>query len=105
MFGGTISVPGFHSYRFGSSPSGHIRLKPSPVKMMTCAPGPCRWPFLYVATGNCEMWLFIEPLAIMKRMWPPPAPRSFASFSGRPTASATKLVLSSSPSRSSLSAK
>ena len=24
------------------------------------------------------MWLFIEPLAIVKRMWPPPAPRSFA---------------------------
>ena len=42
------------------------------------------------------MWLFIDPLAIMKRMWPPPAPRSFASFSGRFTASATKLVLSSS---------
>ena len=24
------------------------------------------------------MWLFIEPLAMLKRMWPPPAPRSLA---------------------------
>jgi hypothetical protein len=28
---------------------------------------------IYVPIGNCEMWLFIEPLAIEKRVWPPPA--------------------------------
>ena len=38
---------------------------------MTCAPGPWAWPFLYVPIGNCEMWLFIEPLAMLKRIWPP----------------------------------
>ena len=38
------------------------------------------------------MWLFIEPLAMLKRMWPPPAPRSLAVISGRLTASGTKLV-------------
>ena len=27
--------------------------------------------------GNWEMWLFIEPLAMLKRIWPPPAPGSF----------------------------
>ena len=46
--------------------------------MITCAPGPCACAFLYVPTGNCEMWLFIEPRARLKRMWPPPAPRSLA---------------------------
>jgi hypothetical protein len=73
--------------------------------MITWAPGPCRWPFLYVAIGNWEMWLFIEPFAMAKRMWPPPAPRSFASISGRPTASATKLVSSSRPFCSPFGAK
>src|SRR5580704_7906655 len=43
---------------------------------MTCAPGPWAWPFLYVPIGNWEMWLCIEPLAMLKRIWPPPAPRS-----------------------------
>ena len=38
--------------------------------------------------GNCEMWLEIEPRAILKRIWPPPAPRSFAEINGRATASA-----------------
>src|SRR5665647_1981007 len=38
------------------------------------------------------MWLFIDPLAMLKRMCPPPAPRSLALMSGRFTASATKFV-------------
>ena len=29
------------------------------------------------------MWLFIEPLAMLKRMCPPPAPRSLALIRGR----------------------
>ncbi len=29
------------------------------------------------------MWLFIEPLAMLKRIWPPPAPRSLAGTSGK----------------------
>ena len=37
------------------------------------------------------MWLFIEPLAMLKRMWPPPAPRSLALISGRLTASAHEI--------------
>ena len=72
---------------------------------MTCAPGPCACAFLYVPIGNCEMWLFIEPFAIEKRVWPPPAPRSLAANSGRLIASATKLVSSSRPFCSPLFAK
>jgi hypothetical protein len=60
---------------------------------------------LYVAIGNCEMWLFIEPLAIAKRMCPPPAPRSFAATSGRFSASATKFVSRSRPFCSPLGEK
>jgi hypothetical protein len=55
--------------------------------------------------GNCEMWLFIEPLAMLKRMWPPPAPRSLALISGRLTASATKLVTRRRPFCSPLALK
>ena len=43
------------------------------------------------------MWLAMVPRAMLKRMWPPPAPRSFAVISGRLTASATKLVVSKKP--------
>src|SRR6185436_2697036 len=51
------------------------------------------------------MWLFIEPFAMLKRVWPPPAPRSFAAKSGRLIASATKLVSSNKPFCSPLLAK
>ena len=51
------------------------------------------------------MWLAIEPLAMLKRMWPPPAPRSLAVISGRLMASATKLVVSRKPSCSPLALK
>ena len=43
------------------------------------------------------MWLFIEPLAMLKRIWPPPAPRSVAVIKGRLTASGTKFVVSKKP--------
>jgi hypothetical protein len=51
------------------------------------------------------MWLFIDPFAMLKRMWPPPAPRSFASISGRLSVSATKFVSSSRPFCSPLGEK
>ena len=51
------------------------------------------------------MWLFSELLAKLKRMWPPPAPRSFAVISGRLTASGTKFVASRKPLVSSLAEK
>ena len=51
------------------------------------------------------MWLFIEPFAMLKRVCPPPAPRSFAANRGRFTASATKFVSSSNPFCSPLLAK
>ena len=54
-------------------------------------------------TARCDC--SSSPLAIMKRIWPPPAPRSLALISGRLTASATKLVLSSRPFCSSRAAK
>jgi hypothetical protein len=51
------------------------------------------------------MWLAMVPRAMLKRMWPPPAPRSFAEIKGRFTASATKFVVSRNPFCSPLAVK
>ena len=51
------------------------------------------------------MWLFKELLAKLNRIWPPPAPRSLASISGKFTPSGTKFVSRSNPFCSPFPAK